>query len=645
MKGKGIGLLAAVLVICGLLTGGLIYTARSHRQTRSIDLSFRWEGEAMPQDWVYDQKGWSVFAQQGDTPQPLSPDGFGGFGGHIQPGQTFYFSRVLEEGLTGDLLLQLNTYQENVAVFLDGQLLYTDCPEQEGRIGYLTLTQRQTPRTAALMVSLPDGSQGKTLTIAQSTTTDWEMPVVWPVSVSLLCQGTVEGWLLEELLPTLVPAGALFAAGAALLLLFLLGLLRHRRDVGLLLAALLLFFWMGVLLMQSSVTGVYHIQTPVDALELCKGLALTALLALLAHRAGRFRRAFWVPVGLTGLSCLLCVWLDLRYEELTGDFLPFLRFTLPQMTGFLSLVAFWVGAWAFWWRERRFYAFFAPLSLVSVALLVLYGGLKDGSQLLQQLTLAVRYQTPAYFLWPLTLGASAAALLALGLQAAEEEMERRARERLMLERSELAMSHYESLRAQNEQVMMLLHDMNKHYSLLRQRTGEEQVRRYLDELLAQNESIRPVVQSGNRMLDVILNGKLTQAINSGVRIELVRTHAPEKLPLTDRELCSLVMNLMDNAVAGVLDSGVQSPLIKLDLHTKNGFFVFCLSNSARRQEKKKSVPEHGLGLKIVGRIVERCGGLLEAEQDDGTYRVTLALPLSTPDTEAAGCGAPPAGTC
>ena len=147
------------------------------------------------------------------------------------------------------------------------------------------------------------------------------------------------------------------------------------------------------------------------------------------------------------------------------------------------------------------------------------------------------------------------------------------------------------------------------------------------------------------MLDVILNGKLTQAINAGVRIELVRTHAPEKLPLTDMELCSLVMNLMDNAVAGVLDSHAQEPFIKLDMHTKNGFFVFCLENSARKhQEKKKPVPEHGLGLKIVGQIVERCDGLLETEQDEKSYRVTLALPIA-PDAAEAGIESRKAGTC
>ena len=580
------------LILGCVMAWGLVRPTLPVRESQSYNLAFRWEGEAMPEGWEYDQKGWSVFTQQGDTPVLLKPDGFGGFGGDIQPGQTFYFSRVLEENLTGDPILQLNTYEENVAVFLDGQLIYTDCPGQEGLIGHLTLAHRQEPRTATLTVSLPSGCQGKTLTIAQSTASAWDMPKVWPVSVNLLCQDSYASELLGQILRTAVSTGALALGSAVLMLLFLWQLRHSRRDWGLLLEAVSLLLWMAAILSQSSFTGTYPGQSRINWTELFKGLSLTALMGFLTSRAGSFRGTFWVLTGLTGLACLLCPYLDLHYEALKSDYLTFLRFTLPQMTEFWSLCAILVCAWVLWQKEQRFYTFFAPLSLAAVCMLALGAALKDGNLLVQQLALAARYQTPGYFLWPLTLSTAAAAILSMGIELAEQEMERRTKARLISERAELTMSHYESLRAQNEQVMMLLHDMNKHFTILRQMTAEAHTRRYLDELLSQNETIRPVIQSGNDMLDVILNGKLTQAINAGVRVELVRTHAPEKLPLTDMELCSLVMNLMDNAVAGVLSSSAQAPYIKLDMHTKNRFFVFFLENSAGEpRKKKKPVPE------------------------------------------------------
>lgn len=58
-------------------------------------MSLVWTTEAIPDDWVYDQKGWTVFTQEGDAATELDPDGFGGFYGLDEPGQTFYFSRVI----------------------------------------------------------------------------------------------------------------------------------------------------------------------------------------------------------------------------------------------------------------------------------------------------------------------------------------------------------------------------------------------------------------------------------------------------------------------------------------------------------------------------------------------------------------------
>ena len=619
---------AALLLLCIALGWAMLRYAQPVQDAVTCDLSLGWAGEGMPDDWVYDQKGWQVFVQEGDTPAALTADGFGGFTGDVHPGQTFYFSRVLEEELGSDPILQIDAYGENVAVFLDGMLIYTDCPEQGSRIGCLTLSDREQLRSAALTVSLPGDCAGRTLTIAQSTGLDWEMATVWPVSVQLTGPYAYESELIAESFRTSVPAALCLFAGAALLMLFLGQLRQGQRDTGLLWAALSLLLWMAAILLSPSFTGRVLGQTRVDWRALCKGLALTALMALLTSRAGRLRSVFWGITGLTGLTSLLCPIIDLRYAVLESDWLVNLRTSVPQMTGFLGLCAVLLCAWVLWRREQRFYAFFAPVSALVTGALLLGAFLLHGRQVLTQLQLAVRYLTPAYFLWPLTLGMTVAAAVSLAVELAERAIRRRENARLIDARREMAMQHYESLRAQNEQVMLLLHDMNKHYSVLRQMSGEESVQRYLDELLMQNASIRPVVQSGNPMLDVIINSRMTQAVNAGVRIELVRTGAPETLPLSDTELCSLVMNLMDNAVSGVLDSGAQQPFIRLDMHVKNGFFVFSLENSARRPEKTKAPePGHGLGLRIIRQIVERSNGLLKTEQDEEVYRATLALPL------------------
>ena len=231
-------------------------------------------------------------------------------------------------------------------------------------------------------------------------------------------------------------------------------------------------------------------------------------------------------------------------------------------------------------------------------------------------------------LWPLAGIMTAAALATALAEAAYREITRRTEARLLAQRFELAQSSYEALRRQHEQVMMLRHDMIQHFQVLRQTVTDEKSAAYLDELIGENEKIRPVVQSGNEMLDVILNGKLSAAADAGIAVKIARMKAPDKLPLTDAELCSLVMNLLDNAVEGASAPGVERPYIKLDFSVKEHFFAISCKNSTTMEHiQKETAPGRGLGLKIIKQIVARYDDLLETEYGTDYYSVKLAIPL------------------
>lgn len=621
---------AVSLALCAVFAAVLLLYARP-MEDAVYDLSMICSGEAIPADWVYDQKGWTVFTQEGETVTELSPNGFGGFTGLAVPGQTFYFSRVMTEELSSPTL-RLAVANRNVAVFLDGELLYIDCPELDNRIGYLTLPMLEWDRTEPVVVTLPPDYAGKTLTIAQSTDLIGEKQepdtTVWPCAVTLYCGYAYESGLIAESFQTAIPAAWFFLAGALLLALFVWQAFRGKADVGLVCAAVMAFLWLTSRMDMTSFALFYFGQPPVDIALQCREFALTALLVFLCSRLAGRRRVFpAVLTGAQGLSALAFLLLQWRRT---------LSFSFLSAMYAIDLAALLAALVCGFFERRKgswFFRLFCPLTAAGIGLWAAAVCLSPErrAMALQQLALG----SVPYFLWPLMLLMLVVALAVTVADVVRKEAARWAEARLLSERQELALAGYETMRRQHEEVMMLRHDMAKHLSLLRQMTGEPEVAAYLDELLGQNEKIRPVIQSGNEMLDIILNGKLSAAADAGINVEIVRMQVPEKLPLSDAELCSLLVNIMDNAVAAASAAGVEQPYIRLDAHLKSGFFVFSCKNSAAREwmqgkKEQETGPTHGLGLKIIRQISERYGDLMETERGTDDYKVMLAIPLDQP---------------
>ena len=594
---------------------------------RIYDLSMPyWEGEAVPEDWVYDQKGWTVFTQEGDKRRELESNGWGGFSALQYPGQTVYFSRTMTEDLDSPSL-RLDGGNRTFSVFLDDSLIYTDCPELDNRIGSLRLPVLDYYRDDVMM-PLPQDYVGKTLTIAQSGESEIEGGAVYPCIVTLSCGYADESRLIAESFQTAVPASLAFAAGAALLALALWRAARGKLDPTLICGAFAAFLYEGSQMSGPSFFLQYFGGSDINYLPtLCRNLSLLNLLCLLACKLTGWRRVpLWAAVAGMGASTLT------EFVLLSmGKYVSFLdtAFFLFAIAGLL-----WAIACGFWeWRESRFFRIFCPLAAGGTALLgalSLVSAISSGN-LGTELARQWDVGAVGYFLLPLVPVFMASAFLAAVVDLVQEELAARTEARLLAQQGKMSRQSYEAMRRQNQEVMLLRHDMAKHYKVLRQMTEEPQVAGYLDELIGENEKIRPVIQSGNETLDIILNSKLGEAAGHGVAAEVIRARAPESLPLSDAELCSLVMNIMDNAIEAASAPGVERRYIRLDLHVENSFFVFTCENSSTLEwAQKESAPGRGLGRSVIRRITERYGNLLNTEYGDGCYKVSVLLPLHRP---------------
>lgn len=600
-------------------------------EDRSYNLSLFWEGEAIPDDWVYDQKGWTVFTQEKEKITPLTPDGYGGFTGLTFPGQTFYYSRILTEDMDSPTL-RLDTGDYLVAVFLDDMLLYTDSPESGTTMGEILLPMASWSRESPLIITLPQGFHGKTLTIAQSTLEipETERGTVWPCSVTLYNGYTYESRIIAESFKTAIPASLAFAAGTALLLLFLWRMRESAPDMGTLFGALPAFFWLMRWLSGTPFSLYYFSFLPFETTFLWYNLSIAFLPALMAgHVSGRPRTLLWFFTAAQAVVTLV----DLVFQAANGYGLQ--AVTDTAFIGIAALVAVMVCGFLEYKKGSWFCGCFCLAAGAGAALWVLslvfssFTGISlDSLPLDGEGHMIPNPQN--YVLYRMAFLMSFSYLIATGADAVRKEILSRAETRLLAQRIELSQSAYEAMRLQHEQVMMLRHDMAKHFRLLRQMTEDEKTARYLDELMRQNQTIRPVIQSGNEMLDIILNAKLQTVFDEGVKVELLKCQAPGIFPLPDANLCSLIMNLLDNALESALATARDQRYIKLDMHIKNQFFVFICENSATAEHiGRQSSPGRGLGLKIVREIAEKYEILTKTEKGEGFYKVTLAIPFKS----------------
>lgn len=107
-------------------------------------------------------------------------------------------------------------------------------------------------------------------------------------------------------------------------------------------------------------------------------------------------------------------------------------------------------------------------------------------------------------------------------------------------------------------------------------------------------------------------------------------HAPEKLSISDAELCSLIINILDNAINAASAPGLTEPYIRLDLMCKNKYFFFSCENSVANgsaEPEKPPAPEHGHGLKIIKQIVKKHSDIMSIEQSENAFKISIALPI------------------
>lgn len=177
------------------------------------------------------------------------------------------------------------------------------------------------------------------------------------------------------------------------------------------------------------------------------------------------------------------------------------------------------------------------------------------------------------------------------------------------------------------------HDIKNHLSAISGlvQMGEyKRMDKYIDKITHSLDEIGSSVKMQSDILTYIVNCKLEIAKNKGLDVQTEVDSSIEKPLIDDFEFCSLISNIMDNAVENT------PPLGKLYIKIAKvrGYFYFSVRNSTeeknldinRLRTKKRNSEYHGIGLDIVKRQVNKNGGIIKIFAENGFFNVNMLLP-------------------
>ncbi len=183
-------------------------------------------------------------------------------------------------------------------------------------------------------------------------------------------------------------------------------------------------------------------------------------------------------------------------------------------------------------------------------------------------------------------------------------------------------------------IRQVKHDLKNHFSVLKGHLNDGDIvscQKYVSQLYGTIESMGNLIQSGNSVIDYLINTKLSTLDNVEV---LISGYVGNYADIEDVDLACILGNILDNAIEAQ-EHVVSAKRIELLFLRKNSYRMIICKNTInesvlrnnQRLKSTKDVPElHGMGHQIVETTVKKYNGLIDYFEKDDMFGVQIVLP-------------------
>ncbi len=187
----------------------------------------------------------------------------------------------------------------------------------------------------------------------------------------------------------------------------------------------------------------------------------------------------------------------------------------------------------------------------------------------------------------------------------------------------------------SREIQELRHDMKNHLlaiSELARTQDNAQITDYTDKLLDKMMPQTEYSRTGMIPVDSIINYKLSQAEQAGIRVSS-DIAVPEEIRIEADDLVTVIGNLLDNAVEAV-SKRKDDKYISLSMKFQKGSLLITLKNSFdgilkmkndRYLTTKNDPKQHGIGLQSIETVIRKYNGEMIARHSDSEFVTKIIM--------------------
>lgn len=184
----------------------------------------------------------------------------------------------------------------------------------------------------------------------------------------------------------------------------------------------------------------------------------------------------------------------------------------------------------------------------------------------------------------------------------------------------------------------LKHDMKNHLMVLSSYLASEnydEAKAYSCEILDKLNAMHSYIETGNTLLNHIINEKFRYARERGIEIK-AEIENLSFAAMSSMDFAALLSNMLDNAIEASLREAENARMLELLIARKQGYETICVKNriSASVLEKNPGLlstkegkgEAHGIGILRIKEIAQSCNGMYDIYERDGFFCIAVFIP-------------------